>query len=130
MGIHVQDRKYLIQLSDDTAVLEDLGTFVIDSMQLISQKDTERIVKNVSTCSADLLSDIAAVVAERDSSNKAAEYMTPVLPHQLAKMRGRDFADVIRTNVLAYLFVGLHRKKNSSSKNFRNSVPFMNVRLH
>ncbi|KAI9913278.1 hypothetical protein PsorP6_005225 [Peronosclerospora sorghi] len=63
-----EDRKYSIQLSDATAVLEDFVTLVIDSMQLIDQEDTEHIVKNVSTCSANLLSDIAAVVAERDSS--------------------------------------------------------------
>ncbi|KAI9914734.1 hypothetical protein PsorP6_007279 [Peronosclerospora sorghi] len=65
-------------------------------MQLIDQEDTEHIVKNVLTCFAYLLSDIAAVVAERDSSNNAAESMPPVFPHQLAKMRGRYFADVIR----------------------------------
>ncbi|KAI9913887.1 hypothetical protein PsorP6_005518 [Peronosclerospora sorghi] len=64
-------------------------------MQLIGQEYTEHIVKNVSTCSADLLSDIAAVVAERDSSNNATESMPRVLTHQLAKTRGRDFADVI-----------------------------------
>ncbi|KAI9912453.1 hypothetical protein PsorP6_006334 [Peronosclerospora sorghi] len=50
---HCSDRKYLIQLSDATAVLEDLGTLVIDSMQLIYQEDTEHIVQNVSTCSTD-----------------------------------------------------------------------------
>ncbi|KAI9915691.1 hypothetical protein PsorP6_007244 [Peronosclerospora sorghi] len=50
-------------------------------MQLIGQEDTEHIVKNVSTCSADLLSVIAAVVADGT---------------KLAKMRGRDLADVIR----------------------------------
>ncbi|KAI9910663.1 hypothetical protein PsorP6_011219 [Peronosclerospora sorghi] len=72
---------FLNALSDATAVLVDLATFVIDSMQLIVQEDTEHIVKNVSTCSADLLSDIAAVVAERNSSNNAAESMPPVFPH-------------------------------------------------
>ncbi|KAI9907255.1 hypothetical protein PsorP6_016695 [Peronosclerospora sorghi] len=75
LAVLSEDRKYSIQLSDATAVLEDLGTFVIDSMQFIGQEDTEHIVKNFSTCSADLLSDIAAVVAERDSSNNAAESM-------------------------------------------------------
>ncbi|KAI9915441.1 hypothetical protein PsorP6_007796 [Peronosclerospora sorghi] len=67
LAVLSEDRKYSIQLSDATAILEDLGTFVIDLKQLIGQEDTENIVKNVSTCSADLLSDIAAMVAERDS---------------------------------------------------------------
>ena len=42
------------------------------------------------------MAGIASIVAERDSRNNAADYMPPVLPHQLVKLQGLDFAGIIQ----------------------------------
>lgn len=38
---------------------------------------------------------ISAVQAERDSTNAPANDLPPVLPHQLIKLRGREFSQII-----------------------------------
>ena len=37
-----------------------------------------------------------SIVAERDSSNEAATEMSPVRPHQLVMLRGREFGDILK----------------------------------
>ena len=45
----------------------------------------------------DLIEGIEAMTAERDSSNEAIEENQPtVLPHELVKLRGAEFAAIIR----------------------------------
>jgi 7,8-dihydro-6-hydroxymethylpterin-pyrophosphokinase len=53
------------------------------------------VVKSISTCSVNLIAGLANIVAERDSVNDAAKSMPPVLPHELVKLRGREFANII-----------------------------------
>jgi hypothetical protein len=53
------------------------------------------VVKSIATCSVNLIAGLTNIVAERDSVNHAAESMPPALPHQLVKLRGREFADSI-----------------------------------
>jgi len=36
------------------------------------------------------------IVCERDSQNDAADFMPPVLPHQLVKLQGQEFASAVR----------------------------------
>ena len=42
------------------------------------------------------MAGIASIVAKHDSRNDAADYMPPVLPHQLVKLQGRDFAGIVQ----------------------------------
>ena len=45
----------------------------------------------------ELIEGIEAMTAERDSSNEAIEENQPtVLPHELVKLRGAEFAAIIR----------------------------------
>jgi hypothetical protein len=53
------------------------------------------VVKSIATCSVNLIAGLTNIVAGRDSVNHAAISMPPVLPHQLVKLRGREFADTI-----------------------------------
>ena len=85
------DRKFLVTLSNTKTALEDLGRFVISSMEAVDDEIVDAVVKNVATCAVNLMTGIASVVAESDSMNDAADYMPPFLPHQLVKLQGRDF---------------------------------------
>lgn len=90
------NKKYSIKLDDVTKVLEDLGNFVIATIEGINPETMASIVKNIATCCVELIAGIASIVAERDSQNDAADAIPPVLPHQLVKLRGREFADIVR----------------------------------
>ena len=91
-----EDRKYSIKIDDVISVLEDLGNYVINAMDEVGGDAMAPIVKNIAACSVELIARIASIVCERDSRNDAADFMPPVLPHQLVKLRGREFADVVR----------------------------------
>jgi hypothetical protein len=52
-------------------------------------------LSRASPCSVNLIASLTNTVAERDSVKYAAESMPPVLLHQLVKLRGREFADII-----------------------------------
>ena len=82
------DRKFLVTFSNTKAVLEDLGRFIISLMEVVGNEIVAAVVKNVATCAVNLMAGIASIVAERDSRNDAADYMPPVLPHQLVKLQG------------------------------------------
>ena len=90
------DNKYSIKLVDVMEVLEDLGSFVINAMEQISREEMAFTIKNLARLSVNLIAAIARIVAERDSRNDAAEVMPPALPHQLVKLRGREFSDIVR----------------------------------
>ena len=91
-----EDKKYSVKFDDVNAVLEDLGNFVINAMDEVGVEVMTPIVKNIAACSVELIAKISSIVCERDSRNDAADFMPPVLPHQLVKLRGREFADVVR----------------------------------
>lgn len=92
-----EDRTYSIKLSDVEDMLADMGSFVIEAMDDIGADEKAVVVKSIATCCVDLLAGLASIAAERDSRNDAADSMPPVLPHQLVKLRGRDFAAIIRS---------------------------------
>jgi hypothetical protein len=94
--VYLEDKKYAVKLNDVTAFLEDMEIFVIGAMDQIETEAMTPIIKNVAICSVEMMAKIANIVAERDSRNDAADFMPPVLPHQLVKIRGRGFADIIR----------------------------------
>jgi hypothetical protein len=84
--------------------LRDLGSFVITAIGKISVDEMAVVVKSNETCSVNLIAGLTNIVAERDSANHAAESMPPVLPHQLVKLRGREFANNILQQKIACLF--------------------------
>ena len=92
-----EDKKFSIKFDDVNAVLEDLGHYVITAIDEVGLEAMTPIVKNIAACSVELIAKIAAIVCERDSPrNDASDFMPPVLPHQLVKVRGRGFANVVR----------------------------------
>ena len=61
----------------------------------IRANEMAEVIMSIATCSVNLIAGLANIVAERDSRNDAAESMPPVLPHQLVKLRGREFTNII-----------------------------------
>jgi hypothetical protein len=53
------------------------------------------VVKSDATCSVNLITALASTVVERDSLNIASHSLPPLVPHQLVKLRGLEFADVV-----------------------------------
>ena len=62
------------------------------------------LVKDIAVCIVNLIAGVDSVVAERDSSNEAALEMPPVLPHQLASLPGREFANIVRVQAPRLLY--------------------------
>ena len=91
-----EDKKYSIEICIVKDILADLGSFVITAMDEIGVDKKAVVVKSLATCSVKLIAGLARIVAERDSRNDAADAMPPVLPHLFVKLRGQEFADVIR----------------------------------
>jgi len=98
LGIAVlaEDRQYSLQLSDVTAVLEDLGLFVAGKIEETGADEMAELVKGLAVCTVNLIAGVIYIVAERDSSNEAAAEMPPVLPHQIVMLRGREFSDILK----------------------------------
>ena len=76
--------------------MADLGSFGIAAIEEIGTDEMAAIVKRISTCCDELVARLASIVVECDSRKDAADFMPPVLSHQLVQLRGRDFTDIIR----------------------------------
>jgi hypothetical protein len=83
-NVYSQDKKYSLELRRCDDVLKDLGSVVVGAKEKIDLDEMALVVKSVATCSVNLFTALASVVAERDS-----------LPHQLVKFHGLEFADVV-----------------------------------
>jgi hypothetical protein len=53
------------------------------------------VVKSIANCFVNVIAGLTNIVAGRHSVNHAAISMPPILPQQLVKFRGREFADSI-----------------------------------
>ena len=82
------DKKFSIKFDNVTTVPEDLGNYVITAIDELGAEDMIPVLTNMAACSVELLAKIEAIVCEHDSRNKAADFMPPVLPHQLVKLQG------------------------------------------
>ena len=88
---------FSITFDNMQSALEDLGTFASDTMSSFGTEGMRPIYKSLSECTLKLIEGIDSVVAERSSVNDAAEEnLPPVLPHELVKLRGSQFSNIIR----------------------------------
>lgn len=69
------------------------------------------LVNDTAVCAVTLIADVAFIVAERDSSNKATLEMPPVLKHQLVALPGREFADTVSLSSLLVLLLAISRRR-------------------
>lgn len=80
--------QYSLKVSNVTVALEDLGLFVQSNIEEIGVDAMNILVKGLAVCAVNFIAGVIFVVAERDSSNKVAAQMPPVLSHQLVSLRG------------------------------------------
>ncbi|CAI5705317.1 unnamed protein product [Peronospora farinosa] len=91
-----QNEKYPIELKKVEDKLIDLGDFFQATRKEIGVEEVASNVKNIVISCVIMIAGLANIEAERDSRNDAADSIPPVLPHQLVRLRGREFTDIIR----------------------------------
>jgi hypothetical protein len=68
-------------------------SFVIGAMEQIAHDELARVVKSVTTCSSNM---IAAFYVLLPNMTRCFRFLPPVLPTQLVKLRGLEFAEVTK----------------------------------
>jgi hypothetical protein len=75
--------------------LYDQGLFIQQIYEQLSPESQIEVIRMIATFILYLVDGILNIQAERDSANKPADNLPPVLPHQLVKIRGRDFTNIV-----------------------------------
>ena len=114
------DRKFSASFVSIASVIEDIGTFAVETLDALDVAEKNQLYQNVLKCVVNLIAGIARVVAEQDSMNEAANKIPPILPHMLLKLCRKDFAEVLRKQKERLLKVGLKLKLMLFSVSFKN----------
>src|SRR5436309_6244109 len=75
--------------------LYDQGTFIQETYNQLSLQLQIEVIHAVAMFILYLIDGILNIQAERNSANKPADNLPPVLPHQLVKIYGRDFTKIV-----------------------------------
>jgi hypothetical protein len=113
-NVNSQHKKYSVELRSCEDVSKDLGSFVMGAMEKIDLDEMALVVKSVATCSVNLIAALASIVAERDSLTSRS--LPPVVPHQLVKLRGLEFSDVVLKQKDDCLRVGAYKRLSTYSE--------------
>ena len=89
------DRKFSASFVSIASVIEDIGTFAVETLHALDAVEKNQLYQIVSKCVVNLIAGIARVVTEQDSMNEAANEIPPILQHMLLKLCGKDFAEVL-----------------------------------
>lgn len=87
--------RFAVGMDGIRGFVNDLGLFVNERMRELSTTEVEAVFKNVAQFLVSTVGGISNIVAAGDSSNEAGSSLPPVLPHQLAKSRGREITAII-----------------------------------
>ena len=96
IGAMPDNNSLLVAFLDTEGVLEDLGSFAVETLQNLENEEKQLIFCNVSKCAVNLIAGLANIVAEQNSMNEASENVSPVLPHQLITLRDREYAFILQ----------------------------------
>ena len=75
--------------------LHDQGLFVRHTFQSLPIDVGDKVISEVGMFLVVMVEGIRDIQVERDSRNRAAEDLPPVLPHELVKMRTSEFGKTI-----------------------------------
>ena len=89
------DRKFSASFVTIAIVIEDIGTFAVETLDALDAVEKYQLYQNVLKCVVNLIAGIARVVTEQDSMKEAANEILPIVPHMLLKLCGKDFAEVL-----------------------------------
>ena len=90
------DRKFSASFVSIASVIEDIGTFAVETLDALDVVEKNQLYQNVSKCVVNWTAGIARVVAEQDSIYEAANEIPPIVPHMLLKLHGKEFAEVLQ----------------------------------
>jgi len=79
--------------------LYDQGTFIEDTYNQLSIQSQIEIIHMVGLLIMQIVDGVLNIQAERDSANLSADNLSPVLPHQLVKIPGREFTKIVSVHV-------------------------------
>jgi hypothetical protein len=88
---YVVNGSYVLSKAHARGALEGLGVWVCQTVDGLSAEELDTLVMATASAFTQLAQEISAIVAERDSSNQAADGLPPVIPVQLVKLTMRQF---------------------------------------
>jgi hypothetical protein len=92
------DGRWRVKTETIFEFLYDQGSFVIESLDKLVPEDQYAIVKSVSLFILQTINGILDIQAERTSDNLPADDLPPVLPHNLVRLRGKEFNGIVTQN--------------------------------
>jgi hypothetical protein len=77
--------------------LYDQGSFMEKYLQGLESADIrDKIVDSIGKAVVFIMDGVLEIHAERDSQNRAiSEMLPPILPHELIKLRGKEFSNIL-----------------------------------
>ncbi|OWZ18085.1 hypothetical protein PHMEG_0007872 [Phytophthora megakarya] len=111
------DGKYSINANDVFTALEDMGSFITEAIQTaenvneISQSEVETTVNEIANSVVNLVAGLNAIKIDIDGTDAEVHELPAVLPHEIVKMRGRQFTAVIRPQVERLRLAGWSRQE-------------------
>jgi hypothetical protein len=79
--------------------LFDQGIYIRDLFKELEPERQFQVISTIGRLVLDIVEGILAIQAERDSRNDASDALPPTLPHELAKIRGSAFGEILLAHV-------------------------------
>ena len=87
---------FLVSFVHATTIIQDQGTFVIDSLETIQPERSAAITQSVANLFTGLYTGVMDMVTTRDSNNKGSmDALPPVLPHNLATILTNELCKIL-----------------------------------
>ncbi|KAG7377845.1 hypothetical protein PHYPSEUDO_010922 [Phytophthora pseudosyringae] len=112
-----KDGKYSIKTNDVFTALEDLGTFIAETLQTDENEDeaSESVVKTtvdeIATGVVNLVSELNSIILDIDGIDAVLSDLPAVLPQDLVQIRGRQFTAAVRPQVERLRLAGWSRQE-------------------
>ncbi|EGZ12347.1 hypothetical protein PHYSODRAFT_516823 [Phytophthora sojae] len=112
-----KDGKYSVTSEKVFAALEDLGTYIAEALQIpengdvTNQSAVHSTVSEIATSVVNLVSGLTSITIDVDAVDPRLSELSAVLPHELVKMRGRQFTSIVQPQIQRLLLAGWSRQK-------------------
>ena len=95
-GAGVACGRFAVSFDDVSAFLEDLGLAVVDMLDNLSLLERNKVVRAFAKLFVGMVDGIARITPQKNNEGAYGREFPPVLPHELASTRGRDFTTLMR----------------------------------
>ena len=90
--------RFLVSISGSKQLIMNLGSFVMDKVDLVDAPGVKRLVKAVANLYVSSAAGIDVIFSERNAANKSNEALSPVVPRQLAALLHSKFCSAVQTH--------------------------------